>query len=176
MRIHYALIGLVALLTVLATRPLTYILKGGNYETRGYISILIRDKIEQIFTTRKEIPYVNYGLSSVGFYYQTPETTTAIRYNDFMIYYNIYKRKNNTNTITHTLSIKPIESNYVSVDLHIKIFQDKISFVAQPRPGAEISGLEYEIVNKLEGIVIVIGREKASLDEYQLKRLVEYLK
>lgn len=177
MKICRALIVLVALAGVwtLRSRPLTYNLRKNDCEIRGSISLLIKNKIEGLFNVKKVIPYIKYDYTSESSYNDVPANTTVMKYMNLMVYYNIYKRKNNTNTATHILSIKPLERDF-SVDVTIKVFQDKISFFAQPREDSLLTSTEYDLINILESAIISIGRENASLDEYQLKRLIKYVK
>ncbi|KAI5189461.1 hypothetical protein NEMIN01_0524 [Nematocida minor] len=174
MKINCMLFVLLALSLVQATKPITFNLRKNSFETRGYISSIIENEIKSMFPNKQTVGYIKYD-THANFYYNTPRNTTLITHNGLQVYYNVYHRNNNTNTITHVISVKSENSNAIALEILVKIFQDKISFQASSRNGESMGNNTIVLLNSLENAIIRIGEQKANIDQYQLKRLANYI-
>ncbi|KAI5165436.1 hypothetical protein NEIG_00949 [Nematocida sp. ERTm5] len=173
--IQFTLLFLAVLAKISALKPLVFNLPSDSPSLREATSTLISTKIKQVFPNRKDIPYACDGYAGVEFYYTQPSTTTVMQYGDAQLHYNIYTRNNNSNTYTHFITIiNSVNDSQAAAEVVIKIFQSKISFSAKKK--GSMSLVTYDLINKLENAVIDLSKETATLDQYQFKRLVEYIR
>ncbi|KAI5160919.1 hypothetical protein NEAUS03_1412 [Nematocida ausubeli] len=163
------------LLGTKASKPLTFNLPSSDSASRERMSALITTQIKSLFENRKEIPYISSGYAGVKFYYNQPKHTTIMQYGDAQIHYNVYVRNNSSKTYSHTFSIINRSSDTsVAAEVIIKLFQNKMSFSAKQK--GEMTNISYDLINKLEQAIIDLSKTTAELDEYQYKRLVQYVK